>query len=71
MINHEDVLVGVTSFGPEICGSRRLPSVATRVSSVVDWIMQVIAENPTCSDESQGPAAAAQKGRAASHVAEP
>lgn len=54
----EDVLVGITSFGPEICGSRRLPSVATRVSSTVEWIQDVIKNNPSCSKEDQAPVAA-------------
>lgn len=56
--SQRDILVGVTSFGPEICGSRRLPSVGTRISVFHEWIKKIIVENPTCSPADRSPVAA-------------
>ena len=32
------VVIGVSSFGPKICGSKGLPSIYTYVTKYIDWI---------------------------------
>ena len=37
-----DTLVGVTSFGPSICGSENLPGIYSNVTAQADWIKNKI-----------------------------
>ncbi|XP_077969858.1 uncharacterized protein LOC120331053 [Styela clava] len=39
------LLYGVTSFGPEKCGSARLPGVYTKVADFYEWIEEVISKS--------------------------
>ena len=40
----EPVLVGLTSFGPQICASSAVSGVYTRVSEYLDWINDFLTE---------------------------
>ncbi|XP_062046024.1 chymotrypsin-like elastase family member 3B [Lepus europaeus] len=40
---------GVVSFGPEICNTEKKPTVFTRVSAYIDWIIGIIGSGLECS----------------------
>lgn len=44
----KDLVVGITSFGPQDCEDLGRPAVYTRISSYFDWIQQTLQdiENP-------------------------
>ncbi|RWS29112.1 hypothetical protein B4U80_09967 [Leptotrombidium deliense] len=39
------VLIGITSFGPPICGTPNKPGVYTRVSFYLPWILNIIKQD--------------------------
>ena len=42
------VLIGVVSFGPSGCVDNTLPSVYSRVTEVLDWIVTYVQLSKTC-----------------------
>ena len=38
-------LVGVVSFGPNICGNSLFPAVYTNVSEMLPWIQKIMDDN--------------------------
>lgn len=38
-------IIGVTAFGPKLCGSKNAPAVYTRVSAYLDWIEPIVWPN--------------------------